>query len=160
MPDSGRQCTTCKFFQNAHLSGNGWCTHPKRQVASDLKILVRMKELACRNSWGDDLWVDASSTATTPPQDAAPRKGFIFASQRFDDEVTSVVDSASKPPSASTSYPAGADDIVTFTSVRPDNSTRRHPRSAASVNDHNEGANADQDERVRHMAVSYTHLTL
>ncbi|MEJ7837545.1 MAG: hypothetical protein WKF81_01950, partial [Thermomicrobiales bacterium] len=43
------------------MSGSGWCTHPKRKLQSDVRILVRKGELACRNSWGDDFWADASA---------------------------------------------------------------------------------------------------
>ena len=33
--------------------------HPNRKTSRDVKILVRKGELACRNSWGGDLWADA-----------------------------------------------------------------------------------------------------
>ncbi|MBA2470290.1 MAG: hypothetical protein H0V37_12875, partial [Chloroflexia bacterium] len=154
MPDSKRQCSRCQFFQSVQLSGNGWCTHPKRQVASDLKILVREKELACRNSWGDDLWVDASATAVTPSIASAPRKGLTYANHRVDDEVTSVVDTASKPAPASPAHAdtSGPDDIVTFTSVRRQG-TGVYPGTPGSrPNDLNGPANADQAERARFMA--------
>ena len=153
--DSKRQCSSCQFFQEAQLSGNGWCTHPKRQVASDLKILVRAKEIACRNTWGDDLWSDAAlSGATTPPQSATPRKGISFANQRFEDEVTSVVDSTAGKAGGHESDPGvnQPDDMVVQTSVRADDAAPAHPRSIARQNDHNAAAIADQDERVRRMA--------
>ncbi|CAN0504402.1 unnamed protein product, partial [Phaeothamnion confervicola] len=59
MPLPRRKCATCRYFQSNQLSGNGWCTHPSRQTSSDVRILVRKDELACRNSWGSDLWVSA-----------------------------------------------------------------------------------------------------
>jgi hypothetical protein len=143
----------------AQFSGNGWCTHPKRQVASDLKILVREREIACRNTWGQDLWVDnASSSTTTPPSGktprAAPRRGFIFGKQRFDDEVTSVVDATSGPgrmPEPESGI-AKSDDVVTLTSIRAEDSSHSNTSSMTQHDDHNAAAIADQDERVRHMA--------
>ncbi|MBA3274246.1 MAG: hypothetical protein H0T72_00515, partial [Chloroflexia bacterium] len=152
MPDSKRQCSRCQFFQNAQLSGNGWCTHPKRQVASDLKILVREKELACRNSWGDDLWIDASATAAAPIITPAPRQGLTYTNRRVDDEVTSVVDTASKHAPASPVRGVGteSDDIVTFTSVRSQDAGANPDRSRPY--DLNAPANADQADRARYMA--------
>jgi hypothetical protein len=80
------------------MSGNGWCTHPDRQVSSDVRILVRKNELACRNAWGSDLWQDASSpeSAATPPagnQPASTPPSPVPMNIAYDDEVTSVVSS-------------------------------------------------------------------
>lgn len=158
MADSKRQCSTCQFFQTAQLSGNGWCTHPKRQTASELKILVRERELACRNTWGVDLWVgDASSSATTPPHAKPPRnprKGFIFGNRRSDDVVTSVVDATSgtSPVPDSHADVAKTDDVVTLTSMRPEDSVQSHPRPTTPSDDHNAAADADQVERMMHMS--------
>ncbi len=150
MPESKRQCSTCRFFQNAQLSGNGWCTHPKRQVASDVKILVRERELACRNTWGDDLWMDASSHATTSEVAPAARREFTYLNTRTDDEVTSVVDSGALTRPGGQSQ----DDIVTFTSVRPDETPAN---SAPLDHDVNSAAVADQEERARQMAMGSRH---
>lgn len=80
------------------MSGNGWCTHPDRQVSSDVRILVRKNELACRNAWGSDLWQDASSpeSAATPPAGNQPTNTPPAPAPMniaYDDEVTSVVSS-------------------------------------------------------------------
>jgi hypothetical protein len=153
MSDSKRQCSTCQFFQIAQLSGNGWCTHPKRQVASDVKILVRERELACRNSWGDDLWADGSSHTTTSDVIPGPRKGLFVTNQRIDDEVTSVVDTTSmQAPIGEPVDSVGTDDVVTFTTVRSDDSAAAREPFRPRPNDLNTPANADQDERVRLMA--------
>jgi len=146
MPDSKRQCATCQFFQSAQLAGNGWCTHPKRQVASDVKILVREKELACRNSWGDDLWLPKSSHATTQPAPARQPQPFTLLNQQVDDEVTSVVDKEDQAALGNAS-----EDVVTVTSVRPDHDRPAYP-SRRRPDDLNTPANDDQAERVRLMA--------
>ncbi len=156
MSDQKRQCLTCQYFQKAQLSGNGWCTHPKRQLASDVRILVREKELACRNSWGDDLWEDSLSNATTPDVVPTPRRGLFFASQRVDDEVTSVVDATSRKSQSQPDFSdrAGhrADDVVTHTSMREDDAAANAVRRSTPRNDLNAPANDDQAERVRIMA--------
>ena len=154
MSDSKRQCSKCQFFQTAQLSGNGWCTHPKRQVASDVKILVREKELACRNSWGDDLWVDAAGGGVQPVADGAPRKGFSYVNLRVDDEVTSVVDTTAKhsPVTAADRSTSAIDDVVTVTSIRHTEAAGPRPAKSAMEADHNAPAIADQAERARHMA--------
>jgi hypothetical protein len=149
MSSSKRECATCQFFQNAQLAGNGWCTHPNRQLASDVRLLVRAKELACRNSWGDDLWVDKELPATTSPAPTPRNGGMIYVATQTDDEVTSVVDTTAKHV-ANPGRPGevNADDEVTHTSVRSD-----VPASARrTVNDPNTPANDDQDDRVRIMA--------
>jgi len=144
MSDSKRQCSKCQFFQIAQLSGNGWCTHPKRQVASDVKILVREKELACRNSWGDDLWIDAASSPNQMDVISPPRQGVFHVNNRVDDEVTSVVDTTARQMPGRGATPLdGTDDIVTLTSVRHDNARVR------PADDLNAPAIADQAERAR-----------
>ncbi len=142
MPEPKRQCQTCRFFQSAQLAGNGWCTHPARQMETDVKILVRERELACRNAWGDDLWADSSSPATTSPSPEPARRTFTYLTTRLDDEVTSVIDASARQATS----PAG-DDIVTFTSVRPSDGLMPNP-----ANDVNAAAVADQEERARVMA--------
>jgi len=89
-----RRCASCRYFQTTQLAGNGWCTHPKRQLSSDVRILVRKDELACRNSWGNDLWASALSPAdadvATEPS-APVSDGNLLPIQKLDDEITSVV---------------------------------------------------------------------
>jgi hypothetical protein len=51
------------------MPGSGWCTHPKRKLNSNVKVLVRKGELACRNSWGESLWVDALESGSTDELD-------------------------------------------------------------------------------------------
>ncbi|HWV24442.1 MAG TPA: hypothetical protein VNZ58_09630 [Thermomicrobiales bacterium] len=78
------------------MGGTGWCTHPKRQTSSDVRILVRKAELACRNAWGEDLWesldneeIDDPVAASTPE---VPEPDEIYPPISFEDEITSVVD--------------------------------------------------------------------
>ena len=51
-----RRCGTC----NHHVSGSnrcsGQCNHPARRTEGGVALLVRNAELACRTSWGSDLW--------------------------------------------------------------------------------------------------------
>jgi hypothetical protein len=51
------------------LPGSGWCHHPQRKVSSDVKILVRRSELACRDDWSRSLWQPATGASGA---DAAP----------------------------------------------------------------------------------------
>ncbi|MEJ7901538.1 MAG: hypothetical protein WKF63_06795, partial [Thermomicrobiales bacterium] len=154
MSDSKRQCSKCQFFQIVQLSGNGWCTHPKRQVASDVKILVREKELACRNSWGDDLWIDAASSPSSTHAVASPRKGLFYVNNRVDDEVTSVVDTTSGQTAGSAGRQENemSEDVVTLTSVRRSDAIVHRATPIPGENDLNSPAIADQAERARHMA--------
>lgn len=83
------------------MAGNGWCTHPKRQLSSDVRILVRPAELACRNSWGNDYWEDKDTVGEpTPvkpinvPKEQPPSEP-SHAQASFEDQVTSVVNSES-----------------------------------------------------------------
>lgn len=76
------------------MSGNGWCTHPDRQVSSDVRILVRKAELACRNAWGSDLWEPANAEDAPAAQPANPIPHHLPPTPvrvSYDDEVTSVV---------------------------------------------------------------------
>jgi hypothetical protein len=61
-----RVCETCRYFQEAGFAKNGWCNNPQRKESSDVKLVVRRNELACRNGWAQDLW-----SARTNDQDAA-----------------------------------------------------------------------------------------
>ena len=83
-----RKCAKCRFFKDAGISGNGWCTHPKRQHSSDNLLLVRSGELACRNDWGGDLF-QGKDDAPLDSSDLAAQADLPAAG--VDDEVTSVV---------------------------------------------------------------------
>lgn len=61
-----RKCGTCRFFRDAEIACSGWCTHPERGDLHDL-VLVRRAELACRNSWDNDLWEPAQERSRTVP---------------------------------------------------------------------------------------------
>lgn len=61
-----RKCGTCRFFQDAEIACSGWCTHPERGDLHDL-VLVRRAELACRNSWDQDLWEPADEPRKPVP---------------------------------------------------------------------------------------------
>lgn len=111
------------------MPGNGWCTHPKRQLASGVKLLVRGGELACRNSWGGDLFQSRLDDEVTPVA-AADLPG-----NDRDDEVTSVtIPSTRSEP---------AEDRV----VRDRPAPQRTP-----PDDANDAAHRDQEERARIMA--------
>lgn len=55
---SKRKCGSCRYFQDSKLAGSGWCHHPQRRTTSDILIMVRRNELACRDQWSHDLWAD------------------------------------------------------------------------------------------------------
>lgn len=79
------------------MGGTGWCTHPQRQTSSDVRILVRRAELACRNAWGEDLWESVDAPTVDKPAASAPEPASTDAPDSypqisFEDEVTSVVD--------------------------------------------------------------------
>ncbi len=38
------------------MAGSGWCHHPLRKTTSELLIMVRRNELACRDQWAHSLW--------------------------------------------------------------------------------------------------------
>lgn len=143
MAGQKRQCANCRYYQDSSLAGNGWCTHPKRQFSSDVKILVRRGELACRNSWGGDLFqsVDDDDQQTDSP-DSFPVASSASTSVPIEDEVTSVV----TPP---TRLPSSADDEDRVVSDRP----APRPKDVKSDDDgHNDAARHDQDERAKVMA--------
>lgn len=56
---STKKCGTCLYFEDAGMASSGWCRHPNRVDIQNL-VLVRKSELACRNSWDQDLWKDGS----------------------------------------------------------------------------------------------------
>lgn len=61
-----RRCGTCRFFQEAGLAGSGWCHHPQRRTTSNVMIMVRRNELACRDEWSHDLWAARGQDGVAP----------------------------------------------------------------------------------------------
>jgi hypothetical protein len=53
---SPRRCGTCRHHVPGAAHCSGHCAHPARQAGSGVAVLVRTAELACRTSWGTDLW--------------------------------------------------------------------------------------------------------
>ena len=62
-----QRCGSCKFFEDANLAGSGWCHHPQRKTTSDLLIMVRRNELACRDEWAHSLWEPGAFEAGQAP---------------------------------------------------------------------------------------------
>ena len=58
-----RVCENCRFFLEAGFAKNGWCNNPQRKESSDMKIVVRRSELACRGTWANDLFVPRTDQA-------------------------------------------------------------------------------------------------
>lgn len=159
-----RKCSSCKFFDQAPLPGNGWCTHPKRQVSSEVRILVRSGELACRNSWGGDFWVsNIAAPNVEMPGDQGARDRLV-ASSRSDDQITSVTPSFASQPadhdpstfgSQGFSRETAPDDvIVSQPSMLPEDAqpaAQQHPFER-DQSDLNLPAHEDQQERARIIA--------
>lgn len=155
MPLPRRKCATCRYFQSNQLSGNGWCTHPSRQTSSDVRILVRKDELACRNSWGSDLWVSADGEQPVASPTPAPETtdSLPAAMQRRDDEVTSLVH-RDAPSRAQIADAVERDDImVVEASLVPE---RRPVEDDAG----NAAAHADQEHRARILARGGNHSAI
>lgn len=51
-----RRCGTCIYHVSGVNNCSGTCTHPGRRAEGSVAVLVRNAELACRTSWGSDLW--------------------------------------------------------------------------------------------------------
>lgn len=51
-----RRCGTCVHHVSGANSSSGQCGHPARRANGGVALLVRNAELACRTSWGSDLW--------------------------------------------------------------------------------------------------------
>jgi hypothetical protein len=130
MAGQQRKCANCRFFSDAGMPGNGWCTHPKRQLSSGVKLLVRAGELACRNSWGGDLFqsrIDDEAAAEPVAPADLPASG-------QDDEVTSVTIPSGRPQ------------------PREDRVVADRPAARRDAHDTNDAARRDQEERARIMA--------
>lgn len=101
------------------MGGSGWCNHPDRKTTSDVRILVRAAELACRNTWGHDLWASADDSAADEP-DASMRQPSLPAPTpdptAYDDEVTSVISADAQLDDQA----IVAEDIVQQSTIRID----------------------------------------
>lgn len=164
-----RKCSSCKYFNESPLPGNGWCTHHKRQLSSEVRILVRKGELACRDPWGSDYWTSRVEGAVATDTEQAVRPAppeRLVAGPRADDQITSVTASLSDR-GPGTSRP-GAGDPVPLQETTPDDvivsqpsmlpedsrptlSERTFERDRLDLNP-NLPAHADQQERVRIIA--------
>lgn len=51
-----RRCGTCVHHVSGANASSGQCGHPARRSDGGVAVLVRSAELACRTSWGSDLW--------------------------------------------------------------------------------------------------------
>lgn len=51
-----RRCGTCIHHVSGGNASSGRCGHPSRRSDGSVAVLVRSAELACRTSWGSDLW--------------------------------------------------------------------------------------------------------
>ncbi|MGB3330243.1 MAG: hypothetical protein WBA46_14885, partial [Thermomicrobiales bacterium] len=147
MPPPKRKCASCRYFQSNQLSGNGWCTHPARQTSSDVRILVRKDELACRNSWGSDLWTSATGEQPAASDDSPDMSTQLpIPTQRRDDEITSVVHRDAPQRLDATPVVERDDIMVVEASLVPE------LRAADEDDDGNAGAHADQEHRARVLA--------
>lgn len=51
-----RRCGTCVHHVTGVNRCSGQCNHPARRTEGGVALLIRSAELACRTSWGSDLW--------------------------------------------------------------------------------------------------------
>lgn len=113
---SKRRCGTCRFFQEAGLAGSGWCHHPQRKTTSDLLIMVRRNELACRDQWARDLWQSEAGGGRLDDADAAAKRARGPLPPASPHEIAAVVQAGESPdrPSvaASRTPPVVAEDVV------------------------------------------------
>lgn len=137
------------------MAGSGWCTHPKRQEASAVRLLVRRGELACRNSWGGDLFSskhgddefrDERAIDPRSPTDS-PRPGPV------DDQVTSVVTPpARRSPNDGSTKARPDNDSDDEDRVVSDRPAPRQDNQREEPDNLNDAARNDQDERARLIA--------
>lgn len=66
-----RKCGTCRHFKDGGIASSGWCQHPARRDLQHM-VLVRKTELACRNSWDQDLWETSDAPARNSPHQPVP----------------------------------------------------------------------------------------
>jgi len=71
-----RCCATCFHYRRGGSPCTGRCAHPGRRLPTDVDPYVRDREIACRMSWGVDLWEEAGVVELRIwgpfPDDAAP----------------------------------------------------------------------------------------
>jgi len=102
-PESGayegmtRCCRTCRWFQAASEGRTGECGNPELETRTGIRLVVRSKELHCREGWGEDRWDiavdDVVLEIRVREPDARPGAGGV----RLTDPVAS---SRSGPPTA------------------------------------------------------------
>lgn len=107
-----RVCETCRYFEEAGFAKNGWCNHPQRKPTSDVMIIVRRGELACRNGWSQDLWTpkteaDGDTDVVLHQPVVAPRPLPPASAE----EIASVVN-AQRPPQANELQSPPVDVVV------------------------------------------------
>ncbi|HEU0114979.1 MAG TPA: hypothetical protein VFQ80_09890, partial [Thermomicrobiales bacterium] len=99
---SRQRCGSCRFFQEAGLAGSGWCHHPLRKTTSDLLIMVRKNELACRDAWSHSLWEPGKYEDDDEAPVASPAAETPFAARPMepasDSDIAAILQ-ASLPPS-------------------------------------------------------------
>lgn len=169
MSSPKRSCSSCTFFHDAPLQGYGWCTHPKRQLTTEVRILVRKGELACRNPWGNDQWASKTPGSDRTARAVQPATDRLIAGTGAEDLVTSVTTSlslqSSNPGSAGVQEHISAqsavpdDVIVSQPSMLPEAGPPASPEPVIVVrgdqedcDDLNLPAHEDQQERVRVIA--------
>lgn len=67
---SRRDCQSCFYFQEAQLSQNGWCQHPKRKDALGHVTFVNGRVLSCRDERSYDLWERRIAPRTTTTRES------------------------------------------------------------------------------------------
>lgn len=105
-----RVCETCRHFQAAGFDSMGWCTHPRRRLGSDVRILARALELQCRDDWSRDLWQSAESTPGVNPGDlpAGPVSPATHDELRF----IALTANRQRPDGPPADPAAGGEDVV------------------------------------------------
>jgi len=107
---SKRHCGSCRFFKDAGLAGSGWCHHPQRRTTSDLLIMVRKNELACRDQWARDLWEpEAGSEASQRGAPPAAVRSLGPVPPATAKEIAAVVQAGTLPPAT----PVGQSSLPT-----------------------------------------------
>ncbi|MDQ3692673.1 MAG: hypothetical protein M3464_03460 [Chloroflexota bacterium] len=113
---SKHTCGSCRYFQEARLASSGWCHHPLRKVTSDLMIMVRKHEIACRDQWDHDLWeakLDAGSLAGAPAiADPFPHRKMPPATELEIAAFVAADQSAGGDPLGQSPQRARGDDVV------------------------------------------------
>ena len=98
------------------MAGSGWCNHPRRRPSSDVMLMVRRNELACRNTWDDDLW-EAPLAASNPNGHGPPKEARAIVPIRperpaTEDEIAAALSARSLMPELEIPDPAREDVVV------------------------------------------------